>query len=207
MAAVAGPAWDNGGVTSEPTEPAPAVLPARRIGLFVLVGVLALAADLTSKALVVAHIRPTDSVRLLGGALYLVQARNAGAAWSVGTGMTIVLTVIALVVVGVIVRAARRLRSVGWAVALGLVLGGALGNLIDRLFRAPSPGRGHVVDWIALFAPDSRYYPIFNLADSCIVVGGCLAVLISVLGIDLAGRRPARQRQREHQLDRQRGGG
>ena len=90
-------------------------------------------------------------MRLLGGAIYLVQTRNSGAAFSVGTGATVVLTVVALAVVVVILRAARRMRSVGWAVALGLVLGGALGNLIDRLFRSPGVGRGHVVDWISLF--------------------------------------------------------
>src|SRR4051794_1148620 len=96
----------------------------RRIGLFVVIAVLALAADLLSKALVVARIPPDHSIRLLGGALYLVQARNSGAAFSVGTGATVLLTAVALLVVGIIVRAARRLRSIGWAVVLGLVLGG-----------------------------------------------------------------------------------
>jgi signal peptidase II len=191
-------------VTSEPaTEPARETARPRRIGLFVLIAVLALAADLVSKVLVVAHIPPYRTIRLFGGAVYFVQARNSGAAFSVGTGATVALTVVALVVVVIIVRAARRLRSVGWAVALGLVLGGALGNLVDRFFRAPAPGRGHVVDWISLFAADGHIWPIFNLADSCIVVGGCLAVLVSLLGIDLAGDRPAKSAQ----LHRQGSGG
>ena len=164
----------------------------RRIWLFASVALLALLADVVSKVLVVATISPARTIRLLGGAVYLVQARNSGAAFSLGTGATVALTVIALVVVAIIVRAARRLRSAGWAVALGLVLGGALGNLTDRFFRAPAPGRGHVVDWISLFASDGHVWPIFNIADSCIVVGGCLAVLMSLLGIDLAGRRPAK---------------
>jgi signal peptidase II len=184
--------------STEPTTPRP-----RRIGLFVLIAVLVLAADLLSKVLVVAQIPPTRSVRLLGGALYLVQARNSGAAFSVGTGATVVLTAVAVLVVAIIVRAARRLRSIGWAVALGLVLGGALGNLVDRLFRAPAPGRGHVVDWISLFASDGHIWPIFNVADSCIVIGGCLAVLVSLRGIDLAGARPAKAAQ----LHRQGSGG
>jgi signal peptidase II len=187
-------------VTSSPSSDA---APPRRIWLFVAIALLALAADLVSKVLVVANIDPDRRVRLLGGALYLVQARNSGAAFSLGTGATVLLTVVALVVVGIIVRTARRLRSAGWAVALGLVLGGALGNLIDRFFRAPAPGRGHVVDWISLFADDGHIWPIFNLADSCIVVGGCLAVLVSLLGIDLSGHRPAK----DGQLDRQRSGG
>ncbi len=188
---------------SSPPSNAPADPRNRRILLFALVAALALTADVVSKVLVVDRIDPHRTIRLLGGAIYLVQARNSGAAFSVGTGATVVLTAVAVLVVGVIVRTARRLRSIGWAVALGLVLGGALGNLIDRLFRAPSPGRGHVVDWISLFADDGHVWPIFNLADSCIVVGGCLAVLVSLLGIDLAGQRPAKTAQ----LDRQRGGG
>ena len=170
-------------------ETASTTRPVRRVWTFAVIAMLVLAADVISKALVVAHIRGDRAIRLLGGALYLVQARNSGAAFSVGTGATIILTGIAVVVVVIIVRAARRLRSVMWATALGLVLGGALGNLIDRFFRAPSPGRGHVVDWISLFASDGHVWPIFNLADSAIVIGGCLAVLASLLGIDLHGDR------------------
>lgn len=157
---------------------------------FVATAVIALVADLISKILVVAHIKPQDaSTRLLGGAVYLVQTRNSGAAFSVGTGATVVLTIISVIVVVVIARAARRLTSRGWAIALGLVLGGALGNLIDRLFRAPSPGKGHVVDWISLFANDGHVWPIFNLADSAIVIGGATAVALSLLGVDFNGAR------------------
>lgn len=161
----------------------------RRILLFVAVAVLALAIDIVSKCIVVANIGPYDDRRLLGGALHLVQARNSGAAFSVGTGMTVVLTLVAVAVVVVIVRAARRLQSTGWAIALGLVLGGALGNLTDRFFRAPSPGKGHVVDWITVFPNSHWTFPTFNLADSCITIGGCLAVLLSLLNVDLQGRR------------------
>jgi signal peptidase II len=173
--------------------PAAATGAPRRIWIFALTAGLALVADAISKALVVSHIGPDDSVRLLGGALYLVQARNSGAAFSVGTGATVLLTAIAVVVVAVIVRTARRLGSKGWAVSLGLVLGGALGNLVDRFLRAPSPGRGHVVDWITVFPNDHWTFPTFNLADSCIVVGGGLAVLLSLLGVDLQGNRSGQQ--------------
>jgi signal peptidase II len=160
--------------------------------LFFGTALVALTADLVSKVLVVANIGPTDpGVRLLGGAVYLVQARNSGAAFSVGTGATVVLTGISLVVIGIVLRAARRLTSTGWAVALGLVLGGAVGNLADRLFRAPSPGKGHVVDWISVLANDGHVWPIFNLADSAIVTGGVLAVLLSLRGVEFgAERRP-----------------
>ena len=145
--------------------------------------------DAVSKLLVVAHLDPGSPRRLLGGAVYLVLARNSGAAFSVGTGATIVLTAVAVVIVVVIVRVARRLRSRGWALSLGLVLGGALGNLVDRLLRAPGFGRGHVVDWISVFADDGHVWPIFNVADSAIVCGGVLAGALAVLGIELDGRR------------------
>jgi signal peptidase II len=169
---------------AEPAQPGGAA-PRTRMRLFFATALVALALDLLSKILVVAHIRPTDpGVRLLGGAVYLVQARNSGAAFSVGTGATVVLTAISVVVSVIVIRAARRLTSMGWAVALGLVLGGALGNLVDRLFRAPSPGKGHVVDWISVLARDGHVWPIFNLADSSIVVGGVLAVLLSLRGVE-----------------------
>jgi signal peptidase II len=154
-----------------------------------VVAALVLAADAISKAVVAANLglghRP---VRILGGVLYLDQTRNAGAAWGMGTGFTVVLTVIALGVVVIIVRTARRMRSTGWAVALGLVLGGALGNLADRIFRAPGIGRGYVVDWISAFGPNGKYWPIFNLADSAIVCGAILAGILAVSGIELGAR-------------------
>jgi signal peptidase II len=149
------------------------------------VAVFVLAADITSKALVVAHLRPDQPVHLIGNVLMLWLTRNPGAAFSVGTGETAVFTVIAFGVVIYIARTARRLYSLGWAVALGLLLGGAAGNLGDRIFRAPGLFRGEVVDWIAV----TRYYPIFNLADSAIVCGGILTVILAMRGYHLDGTR------------------
>ena len=96
---------------------------------------------------------------------------------------------IAVVVAVIIVRTARRLSSTGWAVALGLVLGGAVGNLIDRVFRDPGFLRGGVVDFLSVFGPDGRYYPVFNIADSAIVCGGILGALMALRGIDFDGSR------------------
>jgi signal peptidase II len=161
--------------------------PVRRRRFAVLAGVAAfvLAADAISKAIVVAHLRPDQPVHLIGNVLMLWLTRNPGAAFSVGTGETVVFTVIAFGVVIYIARTARRLYSLGWAIALGLLLGGAMGNLSDRIFRAPGLFRGEVVDWIAV----TRYYPIFNLADSAIVCGGILTVILAMRGYHLDGSR------------------
>ncbi len=121
---------------------------------------------------------------VLGDLLQLRLTYNPGAAFSVGTGYTIALTVIALVVIGVCLTLASRLGSTSWAVALGLLLGGALGNVTDRIFRAPAPFRGHVVDFIELPS-----WPVFNIADSAISVAAVLFVALTLRGIHLDGTR------------------
>lgn len=144
---------------------------------------LVLAFDVVSKLLVVAELSDHEPIRLLGGLLTLRLTRNAGAAFGIAEGATLLFTAVAAVVVGVIARAARRLRSTGWAVSLGLILGGALGNLSDRMLRHPGPLRGWVVDWIEL-----PHWPVFNLADTAIVSGALLAALLSTRGVALEGR-------------------
>ena len=139
-----------------------------------------------SKTIVVATLSHRAPIRLLGGFLTLRELRNSGAAFSIGTSVTVVFTLIALGVIVAILRTARRLRSIPWAVTLGLLLGGAAGNLGDRLLRSPGFLRGHVVDWIQL-----PHWPVFNVADSCIVCGGILAVLLAARGISIDGTRHA----------------
>jgi signal peptidase II len=190
---------DNGAVTSadpdavSQADRGSAPSKRRRLVLFAAVAVAALGLDIVSKVLVAAKLDDHAPVRLLGGAIYLVETRNSGAAFALGTGATAVLTIVALAVVAIILRTARRMYSIGWAVALGLILGGALGNIVDRLFREPGVGRGHVVDWISLFASDGHVWPIFNLADSAIVCGAVLAAVIALLGIELDGSRGRQQ--------------
>jgi lipoprotein signal peptidase len=157
----------------------------RRVGLLLGVAAFVLAADVISKAIVVSQMADHAPIRLLGGLLTITLTRNGGAAFSIGTSMTIVFTAIAVGVIVYILRAARNLRSIGWAITLGLLLGGATGNLLDRIFRAPGPFQGHVVDWIQL--PD---WPVFNLADASIVCAGVLVVLLALRGIRLDGTRP-----------------
>jgi signal peptidase II len=121
---------------------------------------------------------------LVGDLVRLDLTHNAGAAFSVGTGYTIFLTGVALVVVVACLRLSRRLGSRGWAVALGLLLGGALGNITDRLFRSPGPLRGHVVDFVQL-----PHWPVFNLADASICVAAVIVMALSVRGIRFDGSR------------------
>ncbi|MGB8651489.1 MAG: signal peptidase II [Mycobacteriales bacterium] len=152
--------------------------------LLVLFALLTVAADVATKLLVVAQLEGREPVRLLGGLVTFRVSRNSGAAFSFAEGATVVFTLIAVAVVVVIVRTMPRLRSTGWAVTLGLLLGGATGNLIDRLARAPGVGRGAVVDFISL-----PHFATFNVADSAITVGAALAVLLSLRGVEVDGSR------------------
>ena len=162
----------------------------RRLRVLVAVAVSVLTLDIVSKLIVVATLSRRPLV-MLGGFLTLRVSRNPGAAFSIGTSLTLVFTAIAAGVIVFILRTARRIRSLPWAITLGLLLGGATGNLTDRLFRYPGPLRGYVVDWIQL-----PHWPVFNLADSAIVCGGVLAVLLAVRGVGIdgsrAGTRPRR---------------
>jgi signal peptidase II len=163
-----------------------APLPRRRVGLLLVIAAVVLALDLATKIVLVSVLADGQRIPIIGDTVQLVLVRNPGAAFSLATGMTWVLTLVALAVVAGIVRFARRLRSPGWALALGLVLGGALGNLADRFFRAPGPLQGHVVDFVSV-----GWWPVFNVADSAICVGGAVLVLLALTGRDIDGRRAA----------------
>jgi lipoprotein signal peptidase len=161
--------------------------PRRRVAILLAVAVGVLALDIVTKVIVVATLSDRAPVRLLGGFLKLREDRNPGAAFSFGTGLTVLFSLIAITVIVVILRSSRRIGSTPWAVTLGLLLGGATGNLADRIFRSPGVFRGWVVDWIQV-----PHWPVFNLADSAIVCGGILAVVLSARGIRLDGRREVR---------------
>jgi signal peptidase II len=118
------------------------------------------ALDQATKAIAVALLEPGKTVDVLPPVFSLTLTRNSGAAFSAGAEMTVMLSVIAIIVVVTVIRMARRLRDRGWALGLGLLLGGALGNLTDRILRAPSPFRGEVVDFLHL-----THWPVFNVAD------------------------------------------
>ncbi|MFE6842565.1 signal peptidase II [Streptomyces sp. NPDC057686] len=154
----------------------------RRIVALLVVALLAYLLDFGSKMLVVAKLEHQPPIRIVGDLLKFEAIRNPGAAFGFGEAFTIIFTCIAATVIIVIVRLARKLYSLPWAIALGLLLGGALGNLTDRIFRSPGVFRGAVVDFIA-----PAHFAVFNLADSAIVCGGILIVLLSFKGLDPDG--------------------
>lgn len=165
-------------------DPTTSSAPPQRLRTLLVLAAVVLGLDLLTKTLVVANLTPGDPVPIIGDFARLSLVRNPGAAFSMATGMTWLLTLVAAAVVVGVVRIGRTLRSLGWAIGLGLVLGGALGNLMDRLFRAPGPLQGHVVDFVAV-----GWWPVFNVADSAIVCGAILLVVLTVLGFEPNGTR------------------
>ena len=137
--------------------------------------------DQVTKIIAVARLEGEPPIQVLGEWLQLTFVRNSGAAFSLAGNYTIVISVLAIVVAVAIVRTARTLTSLWWAVVLGGILGGALGNLIDRIFREPTPFRGHVVDFLEL--PN---WPVFNVADMALVGSAILAVILSFKGVEMS---------------------
>lgn len=159
----------------------------RAIAALVVVTLGVVAADQVSKAWAVAVLEPRIArgeapVQLIGDVLSLTFYENPGASFGFGSGFTWILTAIAAVVVVVVVRVAARLNSLPWAIAFGALLGGAIGNLIDRLFRQPSFGMGHVIDFLAFGS-----WFVNNIADIAITVAAVLMVLLALMGVDVDG--------------------
>ena len=166
----------------------PAVRPrgsrARLLAVFGLVAATAYAVDVVSKIVAVDRLSDRPDVEIVGDLFVLHLVRNPGAAFSTGTRYTEVFTCLAIAAVVVILYLVRRIGSLGWAFALGLLLAGVGGNLTDRMLREPGPLRGHVIDFFML--PN---WPVFNVADICIDVAGALFVILLLRGVRLDGSR------------------
>ena len=184
-----------GRVSEEPTgstEPVSAAgdagRPRRQLRLLFSVAAVVLVLDIVTKVLAVKLLTPGQPVSIIGDTVTWTLVRNSGAAFSMATSYTWVLTLVASGVVAGIVWMGRRLVSPWWAIGLGMILGGALGNLVDRFFRAPGPLRGHVVDFLSI-----GWWPVFNVADPSVVGGAILLVALSLFGFDFdaAGRHGA----------------
>ena len=157
---------------------------ARLLRLFVAVALAAYVLDVGTKVLAVARLSGQPDQPLVGDLLVLHLIRNPGAAFSTGTEFTVALTSVAIVAVLVVLYLSRRIGTVLWAVALGLLLAGVAGNLTDRLLRSPGVMRGHVIDFLML-----PHWPIFNVADVCINLAAGLILIQAFRGIRIDGRR------------------
>ncbi|CAN5117684.1 signal peptidase II [soil metagenome] len=150
---------------------------------------LVYALDRVSKYAVTQNLHIGQTADLIGTVLQLHYVENSGAAFSLGSGTTWLFAIIAAVVAVFIIVFARRIRSRAWAVLFGLLLGGTLGNLTDRLTRGESFGSGHVIDFIQVI-----YFPaIFNIADSAIVAAMGLFIILTIRGVGLDGQRAKRE--------------
>ena len=146
--------------------------------------------DQLSKFLVVTNLTEGEVVPVLGTVLQWQFVRNPGAAFSLASGMTWIFTILAAGVITFIVWFARRIRSIAWALVFGLLLGGVLGNLTDRLFREPSFGLGHVVDFIST---PWMLPAIYNVADIAIVSSMVLFMILTIRGVGLDGTRESKR--------------
>ena len=138
--------------------------------------------DFATKSWALNSLDSRNPVKVIGEFLQLTLIKNPGAAFSLAQGATIVFTLFAILVVASIAYYSTKITSFGWSIVLGLALGGILGNLTDRIFRAPGFFTGHVIDWIQL--PN---WPVFNLADTAIVVAASIAVILSIRNISPIG--------------------
>lgn len=177
-------------VTAAGDDESPEPAPRRRLRLLLSVAAVVLVLDIVTKVLAVALLTPGQPVPIIGDTVSWTLVRNSGAAFSMATGYTWLLTLIATGVVIGIFWMGRRLVSPWWALGLGMILGGAMGNLVDRFLRSPGPLRGHVVDFLSI-----GWWPVFNVADPSVVGGAILLVVLSVFGFefDALGRRQADQ--------------
>ncbi|MGC5168276.1 signal peptidase II [Luteimicrobium sp. DT211] len=178
------PQPEQGAGAAHAAEHAGTPRPSRRLViLLAVIAAVVLVLDQVTKAWAQHALRDGKEIDVPGGFFHLRLVYNPGAALSIATGMTWLLTIIIVVVVVFIVRSLRRLRSTGWAVALGLLLGGAVGNLLDRLLRQPGFARGYVVDFIGY----GNWF-VGNVADIAIVVAAVLIALLALRGIGMDGR-------------------
>lgn len=154
--------------------------------LFAIVVAVVVVVDQASKIAAVEYLQGREPIEVIPGLIDLRFLRNPGAALGTGSSLTIVLTAVAVGVSVVVLRLAGRLRDRGWAIGLGLLLGGAVGNLIDRIVREPSVFRGHVVDFI-------DYGPfVGNVADIALTFAAVIIVWRSWRGVGLDGTRETR---------------
>lgn len=152
---------------------------------YAIAAIVTLVLDQASKAWAIGALDDARIIPLIGDALSLRLIRNSGAAFSIGGSMTWLMTLVAIAVTIAILVVVPRIGSSRWSLALGLLLGGSVGNLCDRFFRDPAPLRGHVIDFI-----DYGGLFVGNIADIAIVVGAGMLLWLVFTNIDMDGSRP-----------------
>ena len=171
--------------TGADARPAGSASNARALGILVVVASLIYTADQLTKFWVVAELPLGETVPVWGDLLTFVFVRNPGAAFSLASGATWIFSIAASAVTVFILVFARRIRSLPWAILFGMLLGGTVGNLTDRLFREPGFGVGHVIDFLQV-----KYFPaVFNIADTFIVASMGLFIILTIRGVKLDGTR------------------
>ena len=145
---------------------------------FVASATIVFALDLVTKNWAVSSLQFREPIRVLGDFLKITYSTNKGAAFNIAENSTIVLSIVKLIVAAYLIYYIRKVSSVWWSLALGLLLGGVLGNLWDRITRAPGRWAGEVIDWIQL-----PHWPIFNIADSSIVISALLITILAMRNI------------------------
>ena len=141
--------------------------------------------DFVTKSWAISYLSQREPVNLIGSLVKLTFVKNSGAAFGIATGATIILSLFAFAVGATIIRYAAMVSSRGWMAVMGLVLGGVMGNLTDRIFRSPGLLRGHVIDWIEL-----PHWPVFNIADSAIFIATGIAIVLTARNISPLGKKP-----------------
>lgn len=170
------------GTATSRTGVVPLAVRRNRMLVLAVASMLIYATDVVTKIIAVQQLAHRRPVEVFGSVFTLELVRNPGAAFGLGVGMTIVFSAVSVGVIVGILRAAPRLGSLWWALVFGLVLGGALGNLTDRVLRHPGFGRGHVVDFLHI-----THWPVFNVADSAFCVAGGIVVLLAIKNVPLEG--------------------
>jgi signal peptidase II len=163
----------------------PTKVSVRALIVLAVVALIVFAVDQGSKYLIVANLTEHEQVDVIGSLLRFYFVKNSGAAFSIGSGSTWIFSIIATGVLIFVIWFAPRIRSAGWAILFGLLLGGLLGNLTDRLTRAPGFGRGEVIDFLQIPVLPA----IFNIADVAIVSSMVLFLILTLRGVGLDGTR------------------
>ena len=169
---------------SQPETEAPVRRAHRGFAIVIAIAVVVVALDQLTKWWAIENLSDGQVIPVIGDWLRFVLVYNPGAAFGLGTGYTWILALVAVAAVVAIAWYAWRVKSLAWAIVLGMILGGAITHAGDRLFRDPGFARGHVVDFIAY----GNFF-VGNVADIMIVAGAALAVILVLMRVD-AGRNP-----------------